>query len=75
MKGIMYTIEYLEAMFENRTKKQRMIIYIILAVIVSLLLSFMHIIQGWILSYVIVAAIIEFLCIFYILYLPLKIKN
>jgi 1,4-dihydroxy-2-naphthoate octaprenyltransferase len=60
-------------MFENRTKKQRIIIYAIIALGVTLLLAIMHfIIQGWILGLVLIVAAIEYVCVFYILYLPLK---
>jgi len=63
-------------MFETRTKKERTIIYIVIAILVTLLLALMHyFLQGWMPSAVIVGAIIEFFCIFYILYLPLKMKK
>ena len=63
----------LQHMFENRTRKQRTIIYAIIAFAVTLLLALMHsIIQGWIIELVLIVAAIEYVCIFYILYLPLK---
>ncbi|MDG6228696.1 MAG: hypothetical protein QCH96_01870 [Candidatus Thermoplasmatota archaeon] len=62
-------------MFETRTKKERMIIYIVIAFLVTILLAFMHHLQGWLISWIIVGGVIEFFCIFYILYLPLKMKK
>lgn len=62
-------------MFENRSKKQRIIIYLIISGVVTLILALFHLYQGWILIYALLAAIIEFFCIFYILYLPLKVKG
>jgi len=63
----------IEHMFEKRTKKQRTIIYAFIAFFVTLLIAFMHfIIQGWIIELVLIVAAIEYVCVFYILYLPLK---
>jgi hypothetical protein len=63
-------------MFENRTKKERTILYGIIAFLTSVLLAFIHyFLQGWILLAVLIVALIEFICIFYILYLPLKVKE
>lgn len=60
-------------MFENRTKKQRIIIYAFIAFAVTVLLAVMHyIVQGWLIEAVLIVAAIEYICIFYILYLPLK---
>lgn len=60
-------------MFENRTKKQRTVIYAIIAFTVTLLLALMHyILQGWMIQAVLIVAAIEYVCVFYILYLPLK---
>lgn len=60
-------------MFENRTRKQRIVIYAFIAFAVSLLLAVMHyVLQGWLLEAVLIVAAIEYVCIFYILYLPLK---
>lgn len=60
-------------MFENRTKKQRTVIYAIIAFIVTLLLALMHyMLQGWMIQAVLIVAAIEYVCVFYILYLPLK---
>ena len=62
-------------MFENRSTKERIIIYLVIAVIVAGILSIIHYFQGYSYFYIVPAAIIEFLCIFYILYLPLKAKE
>jgi hypothetical protein len=63
-------------MFENRSIRERIAIYVFIALIVTILLSIIHyFVQGWLLLAVIIGAIIEFFCIFYILYLPLKIKK
>jgi uncharacterized membrane protein len=62
-------------MFETRSKKQRTIIYAAISLMVTFLLVAMHYIQGWNQVYIIIAAIIEYICIFYILYLPLKLKG
>jgi heme O synthase-like polyprenyltransferase len=62
-------------MFENRSKKERIIIYIIISLIVTAILSLLHFYQGYPFYYVISAAVIEFLCIFYVLYLPLKARE
>jgi flagellar biosynthesis/type III secretory pathway M-ring protein FliF/YscJ len=60
-------------MFENRTKKQRIIIYAIIAFAVTILLALLHyMFQGWMIEAVLIVAAIEYVCIFYILYLPLK---
>ncbi len=66
-------------MFENRSEKQLIIIYAIIALTITLLLSAYHLspFSAWP-KYpllIIIAANIEFFCIFYILYLPLKIKR
>ncbi|OYT28009.1 hypothetical protein B6U98_05815 [Thermoplasmatales archaeon ex4572_165] len=64
-------------MFENRSKKQRTIIYIIIAFIATCILGIWHYISWSHLPYyaILIAGIIEFFCIFYVLYLPLKIKG
>jgi hypothetical protein len=60
-------------MFENRTRKQRIVIYAFIAFAVTLLLAVMHyVVQGWLIEAVLIVAAIEYVCIFYILYLPLK---
>lgn len=62
-------------MFENRSERQLIVIYTIIALVVALLLAILHIYQGLHPYYIIIAANIEFFCIFYVLYLPIKIKN
>ena len=66
-------------MFENRSEKQLIIIYAIIALTITLLLSAYHLspYSAWPKDpiLIIIAANIEFFCIFYILYLPLKIKR
>jgi len=66
-------------MFENRSEKQLIVIYIIIALTITVLLSLFHLspFSAWPKDpfLVIIAANVEFFCIFYILYLPLKIKR
>ncbi len=63
-------------MFENRTDTERTIIYVVIALLVTLLIAAIHyLLQGWAVLVVGIVGIIEFFCIFYILYLPLKIKK
>ena len=62
-------------MFEKRSDKELIIIYAVIAIIASLCLAMLHYLQGFHPYYIVVAAIIEFLCIFYILYLPIKVKK
>lgn len=62
-------------MFENRSERQLIVIYVIIALVITLLLAFLHIYQGLHPYYIIIAANIEFFCIFYILYLPIKVKK
>ena len=62
-------------MFENRSEKQLIIIYAIIAIAISLILAIVHYFQNFHPYYIIIAANIEFFCIFYILYLPLKVKR
>jgi heme O synthase-like polyprenyltransferase len=62
-------------MFENRSEKQLIIIYAIIAIIISIILATVHYFQNFHPYYIIIAANIEFFCIFYILYLPLKIRR
>lgn len=65
-------------MFENRTEKQLIVIYVIIALAVTFLLTLFHLspFSAWPKDPIllIIAANIEFFCIFYILYLPLKFK-
>lgn len=62
-------------MFENRTERELIIIYAIIALGIALILAVFHIYQGLHPYYIIIAANIEFFCIFYILYLPIKVKK
>jgi hypothetical protein len=66
-------------MFENRTEKQLIVIYVIIALAITFLLSLFHLssLSAWPKDpiFIIITANIEFFCIFYILYLPLKIKR
>ena len=62
-------------MFENKSEKQLIIIYAFIALIVSMILAVVHYFQNFHPYYIIIAANIEFFCVFYILYLPLKVKR
>jgi len=62
-------------MFENRSEKQLIIIYVLIALLVAFGLAAFHYVQGFPLIYIVIAVNIEFFCIFYILYLPLKVKR
>ncbi|KYK20827.1 hypothetical protein AYK24_09650 [Thermoplasmatales archaeon SG8-52-4] len=63
-------------MFENRSEKELIFIYVLIALIVTCGLAVFHYSQGFWDPYVLVIiANIEFFCIFYILYLPLKVKR
>ena len=62
-------------MFDNRSEKELIIIYAIIAILIALGLGVFHYYQGFHPYYIVIAANIEFFCIFYILYLPLKVKR
>lgn len=62
-------------MFENRSEKQLIIIYAIIAILVSGVMAVVHYFQGWDPIVIVVVANIWFFCLFYILYLPLKVKR
>ena len=62
-------------MFENRSYKELIVIYAVIALAVSLGLAVFHYYQGFHPYYIVIAANIEFFCVFYILYLPLKVKR
>ena len=62
-------------MFENRSEKQLIVIYAIIAILITFGLATFHIFQRLNIYYIIIAANVEFFCIFYILYLPLKVKR
>jgi hypothetical protein len=62
-------------MFENRTEKELIIIYAVIAIAVAFALGVFKFSYGVDIYYIIIAANIEFFCVFYVLYLPLKIKK
>ena len=62
-------------MFENRSERELIAIYAVIAILVALGLAVLHYYQGFHPYYIIIAANVEFFCIFYILYLPLKVKR
>lgn len=62
-------------MFENRSEKQLIIIYAFIAIIFALGGFYFNYLTGVNIYYNIFAANVIFFCMFYILYLPLKIKR
>ena len=62
-------------MFENRTEKELIVIYAVIAIAVALILAAFKFSYGVNIYYIIIAANIEFFCVFYILYLPIKVKK
>jgi hypothetical protein len=62
-------------MFENRSEKELIVIYVIIALAVACGLAVMHYFQGWDPIVIVVVANIWFFCLFYILYLPIKFKR
>ena len=62
-------------MFENRGEKELIEIYAVIGLVVALGLAVLHYYQGFHPYYIVIAANIEFFCVFYILYLPLKVKR
>ncbi len=62
-------------MFENRSERELIVIYVIIAIIIALGAAFINHITGIDIYYNIFAANVIFFCMFYILYLPLKIKR
>ena len=63
-------------MFENRTKKEKIAIYVFISLAITILLAMFHLfIQGWNIYVVIIVANVWFFCLFYILYLPVKYKG
>jgi len=62
-------------MFENRSEKQLIVIYAFIALVVAMGMATIHFFQGWNLIIIAVVANVWFFCLFYILYLPLKIKR
>lgn len=62
-------------MFENRSEKEIIIIYAFIALAVACGLAVMHYFQGWHPYTIIIVANVWFFCLFYILYLPIKVKR
>lgn len=62
-------------MFENRSEKELIFIYVFIALVISCGMAIMHYFQGWHPYVIIFVANIWFFCIFYILYLPIKVKR
>jgi len=62
-------------MFENRSEKQLIIIYAIISIVIALGAGFYNHITGVDIYYNIFAVNIIFFCMFYLLYLPLKVKR
>ncbi len=62
-------------MFENRTEKELIVIYAVIAIAVALILAAFKFSYGVDIYYIIIAANIEFFCVFYILYLPIKVRK
>ena len=62
-------------MFENRSEKQLILIYAFIAIAFALGAFYFNYITGVDVYYNIFAANVVFFCMFYILYLPLKIKR
>lgn len=62
-------------MFENRTERELIVIYIFIALILALGAAYFNYITGVDIYYNIFAANVIFFCMFYILYLPIKIKR
>jgi hypothetical protein len=62
-------------MFENRSERELIVIYAVIALSIALGMAVVHYFQGWHLYVIIVVANVWFFCLFYILYLPLKVKR
>jgi hypothetical protein len=62
-------------MFENRSERELIVIYAIIALAVALGMAVVHYFQGWHPYVIIVVANVWFFCLFYILYLPIKVKK
>ena len=62
-------------MFEKRSEKELIIIYVLIALVIACGMAVMHYFQGWDPYVIIIVANIWFFCIFYILYLPIKVKR
>ncbi len=64
-----------QSMFENRSDRELIFIYAFIALVIALALATLHYFQKLHPYYIIIAANIEFFCIFYFLYLPIKVKR
>lgn len=62
-------------MFEKCSEKQLIIIYAVIAILVAVGMAVVHYFQGWDPIIIVVVANVWFFCLFYILYLPLKVKR
>ncbi len=62
-------------MFENRSEKQLIIIYAFIAIAFAMGMAVIHYLQGWDPIVIVVVANVWFFCLFYILYLPIKVKR
>jgi len=62
-------------MFENRTEKELIFIYAIISIIIALIAAYYNHITGVHIYYNIFATNVIFFCMFYVLYLPLKVKR
>lgn len=62
-------------MFENRSERELIAIYVIIAIIVALGVAYFNYITSVDIYYNIFAANVIFFCTFYLLYLPLKLKR
>ena len=62
-------------MFENRSERELILIYAIIAIIAALGVAYFNYVTGVGIYYNIFAANVIFFCMFYILYLPLKVKR
>jgi hypothetical protein len=62
-------------MFENRSEKQLIAIYAVIGIIAAIGAFYFNYITGVDVYYNIFAANVIFFCVFYILYLPLKVKR
>ena len=62
-------------MFEDRSDKELVIIYALIGILVACGMALVHYFQGWDPVVIVVVANIWFACIFYFLYLPIKVKR
>ena len=62
-------------MFEKRSERELILIYAVIALAIALILATFHYFQGWHPYLFIFLANFLFFCLFFILYLPIKIKR